>query len=123
MIGFGQAKAADAFPGRQRGQVFVLLFLAAIGEDGVHHQAALHGNKGAKAGVAAFQFLHNQAIGHVVQARAAVAVDIGAEHPELGQLGRELNRKALLSMVFGDHRQETLRHPVAYGVAGEFFVL
>ena len=75
-------------------QVFFLL-VGAEGVNGIHHQRRLHADKAAKAGVAALQLLHHQAVLHVGHAGAAVALEIGAVEAQLAHHWHEFARKAL----------------------------
>ena len=74
-------------------QPALLLRLGAEGVDRVHRRATLHRRQRAQAAVAALELLHDQAVGDVVHARAAVALQIGAEDAELGHARNELTRE------------------------------
>ena len=78
-IRLGQAEATDRPAALQGGQPPLLLWLAAVGMDGVHDERALHGNEAAHAGIDALQFLHDEAVLGIAHAGAAVAFEIGAE--------------------------------------------
>src|SRR5712691_11903461 len=69
-IGFGQTEAANLFAGGEFRDPEVLLLLRAVAVDREHHQSRLHGGERAKTGIAAFELLHDQAVGDVVQPRA-----------------------------------------------------
>src|SRR5437879_2838493 len=71
----------------------------------------------AQPGVAALELLHDQAVGDVVQSRAAVPLERRAEDAELAELGDERDRKRAGAMVLGDQRQELGLDPVADRVA------
>ena len=73
----------------------------------------------AQAGVAALELLHDQAVGDVVHARAAVALEVGAEDAQLGQLGHELHREGAGAEVLLDERQEAPLDELRHGAAGE----
>ena len=64
-------------------QVLLLLLFAAVGEDRVHAQRALHRGEAAQAGIAALQLLADQAVADAVHAGAAVFLGNGrAEQAE-----------------------------------------
>jgi hypothetical protein len=57
----------------------------------MHHQRGLHRQGGAIAGIDAFQFARDQAVGDVAQPRAAVLLrDRGTEQAERAHLGQQL---------------------------------
>jgi hypothetical protein len=91
--------------------------LRAEGVDRIHHQAALHRDEAAQAGVAALELLHGEAVGDVVEAGQAVLVDGGAEQVELAHLGDQLDGEALVAMALDDQRHEARVDPRADGVA------
>ena len=100
---FGKAEAADHLAGRQLGQVFAPLLFGAVGVYGVHHQRALYAGEAAKAGVYAFELVHDQAIGHVVHARRAVFDrQIGAEVAHLAEFWHEMLGEFAALPVIGD---------------------
>jgi hypothetical protein len=101
----------------------VLLLVGAEGVDGVHHQAGLHADKAAEAGVAAFQLLHHQAVLDVGHAGAAVALEVGAEEAQLAHDGDQFARKALGAEALLDDGDEVVFDKVARGFADEQFVL
>ena len=112
---FGQPETADRGAGLQSRQPLLLLFLAAEGEDGIHHQRALHADEAAQAGIAALQLLHDQAVLDVVHAGAAVAFEIGAEKAQLAisginSEGKRASRKQ--SRMTGRIRSSTNRRAV-----------
>ncbi|MNS72210.1 hypothetical protein D3C72_1056110 [compost metagenome] len=83
MVGFGQAEAADPFAGGELGQELLLLCFGTEFEDRHHHQRALHAGHRAVARIDALDFAGDQAVGHVVQAGAAVLLgDRRAEQAE-----------------------------------------
>ena len=74
----------------------------------MHAQAALDGDKAAHAAVTPLQFLADKAVADVVQAGAAVAVNVAAEQAEGGELGHQLDGKAVILEGLGDNRQDAL---------------
>ena len=72
VVWLGQAEAADVLAAGQLGQVFLLLRFGAEFIDWHHHQRALHAGHGTVTGVHTLDFAGDQAVGHVVQAGAAV---------------------------------------------------
>ena len=89
---------------------------------GYMHQRGLHADEAAKAGVAAFQFLHHEAIFDVGHAGAAVALEVGAEEAELAHGGNEFAREALGAKALLDDGDEVVFDEVARGAADEEFV-
>ena len=81
-VRLGQPKAADRFTGLQSRQPALLLLLRTKSVNRIHHQRALHADETAQPGIAALQFLHDQAVLDVVHAGAAVAFQIGAEETQ-----------------------------------------
>ena len=80
--------------------------------DRIHHERALHRGKGADAAVAALELLHDQAVGHVVEAGAAVFLgEIGAEEAQLRHSRDQLLREAPRGIALADDRHEMLIHP------------
>ena len=105
-IGLGQAEAADRLAARQARQPVPLLRLRAEGVDRIHHQARLHADERAQAGVAALELLVDQPVGDVVQPGAAVLCrQVGAEEAQLGDARGQLDRKGPVAEVLGDDRQ------------------
>ena len=101
-----------------------LLLIAAEGEDRIHHERALHGDEGAQARVAALELLTDQTVGDVVQTGAAVLLgEVGAEHTELAELGRDLVRKRARLEVLHHEREVALAYPAPHGVAHHALVL
>jgi hypothetical protein len=81
--GLGQAEAADQFAGRQLGQVFAALVLAAVGEDRMHHERGLHAHRRAVAAVDALDLAGDQAVGDVVG--LGPAIGLRQRRPEQAQ--------------------------------------
>ena len=80
-----------------------LLLLAAERVDRIHHQRALHGSERAHAGIAALELLHDQPVGDVVQASAAVLFGkIRAEDAQLGHLRNDLFRESSFDVAVAD---------------------
>jgi len=77
-----------------------------------HGEPALHRGEGAQAGVAALELLHDEAVGDVVHAGAAVALEVRSEEAELGELRQELHGEG---SVLAD--EELVRDELAHGVA------
>ena len=72
MIGLSQPEASDLFSVRQERQPFPLLLFGSERQNRIHHQRALNADEAAKPAVAAFEFLHDEAVGDVVHVGAAV---------------------------------------------------
>ncbi len=99
MIRLGQPETPDRLPGGHRRQPALLLCLGAERVDRVHAERSLDRDHRAQAAVGAFEFLADQAVGDVVEAGAAIALQIGAEHAEFGHARDELPRKLLARVV------------------------
>ena len=67
--------------------------------NGIHHQRALDRNEAAQPRIAAFELLHDLAVGHVGHAGAAIAMQIGAEKPQLRHLRHEVQREGGFAIV------------------------
>ena len=104
-IGLGQAEASDGLAALQGGEPLLLLLLAAVGEDGVHDERALHGDEAAHAGIDALEFLHDEAVLGIAHAGAAVAFEVGAEEAEVGHFRYDLGGKAPVAEAIADQRQ------------------
>lgn len=89
-------------------QIALPLFLAAVGENRVHHQRALHADEAAQAAIAALEFLHDEAVVDVAHAGAAIAIEVGAEKAHLAHLGDEAGGKAALVVAVPDDRHHLL---------------
>src|SRR6185503_7930489 len=59
------------------------------------------------------QLLHDEPVGHVVEARAAVALEGGPEDPHLAEILRELHRERAVPVVLAHDGKELRLHPVA----------
>ncbi len=80
VIGLGEAKTAHPFPRGQLRQIgFFLLFGTKI-PNWIHGQRALDGCKRAKTAVATFQFLADEAVGHIGKSGASIAFQWCAKH-------------------------------------------
>ena len=77
-----------ASTGLQFRQPVLFLFFGAIGVNWIHHQRALDTDEAAQAGIAALDFLHDQAVLDVVHAGAAIAFEIRSEESEVGHFAR-----------------------------------
>ena len=78
-----QTEAANGVTRLQTRQPLLLLFPAAEGVDGVHHQPTLHRNEAPQPAVTSLEFLHDQPVGDAVQTRAVVTFEIGSEITQL----------------------------------------
>ena len=89
MVGFGQTKAAEQFPGRHFGQILFAMILAAVGVDGCHGQAGLDTTCRAESGVHTLQLAHDQAIGDIPYARTPVALQRRPQKPEIAHFAHD----------------------------------
>ncbi len=124
MIGFGKAKTADHFTGRELGQPFLLLFLATVFPDRVHHQRSLHAAKASKATVTPLDLLHDEAVADLVQPHAAILLrDHGPEGADLRQSGNDLWMEGgVLEGIFND-RLQVLAHELARRIPDQLMFL
>ena len=119
VVGFGQPKAADLLSPRHRRQPSLLLLLRAEGVDGEHDQSALDRDEAPQAGVSAFEFLHDEAVGHGAESGAAVPLKAGAQRSQFGQLRDQILRKRPLAVMPFDSGHHLLRNERANGVANQ----
>ena len=91
--------------------------------DRVHDQGALHRNEAAQPRIAALEFLHHQAVGHVGHARAAVAGKIRAEKSQLRQLRHQVHRKRRFAIVLFDDGQDLLVDELPRRLPRETFLI
>ena len=111
-------------PEASSGSQWRLLLLGAEGIDRIHHQRALHRGERADARVAPLELLHDEPVGHVVEARAAVFLrQVGAEQPQLGHAGDELLGKLPFDVGLADDGQQVLVHPGPDGVPDRALLL
>ncbi len=122
-VGLGQAEAAELFAGGHFREPEVLLVIGAEGVDGIHDERGLDADEAAHAGVAALEFLHDEAVLDVGHAGAAVALEAGAEEAELAHLGNEFFGKAALAVALLDDGDEVVFDELAGGVAREALVV
>ena len=124
IVGLGQSEAADLGPGRQLREPFLALFLGAKGIDRVHHERTLHRRERADPAVAALEFLHDQPVGHVVQAGTAVFLgQVGAEEAQLRHARDQFLREAALDVAGADDRHQLFVHPRPDAVPDRPFLL
>ena len=120
---FGEAEAADGLAGLEKGEPVVFLRLAAEGADRVHDERALHGDETAQAGIAALKFLSHEAIGDVGHARAAVALEVGAEEPEFAKLGNHVKGEGAFAGVLFDNGEDFVIDKLTRRLADQFFLV
>ena len=120
--GLGQAEAAQLLAAGERREPGVLLLVGAEGVDGIHHERGLHADEAAEAGVAAFQFLHHQAVFDVGHAGAAVALEVGAEEAELAHQGTSSRGKRSVRKHSSMMGIEVVFDEIARGAADEQLV-
>src|SRR5262249_56158875 len=106
VIGLGETEAADPLASGQAWQPRVLLRVAAVGVNRVHDEAALHRRARPQPRVAALELLHDEAVRHVAEPGAAVAVERGTEDAELAELRDQCDGKGTGAMMLGHHRPE-----------------
>src|SRR3989304_7823460 len=83
---------------------------------GKHHQGALHRSKTSEPAVAAFQFLHDESVGYVVEPCASVPFQVRSQDTQLRQLRDQMDRESgFLAVVFND-RNDPIRNIIADGV-------
>ncbi len=107
--GFGQAKTADPFAGRELRQELLLLGFGAEFIDGHHDERPLDAHHRAEARIDAFHFPRHQTVRHVTEPRAAVLLgDDDAEHVERAKLPE--NRR--VHTFVAEHVEHTRRQLV-----------
>src|SRR5262249_57460469 len=104
-------------PARNGGKPLLLLRVRAVAVDRVHHEPALYRRRRAKPGVTPLELLHDESVGDVVEARAAVALERRAEHAELAELRDERDRKRARPVMLADDGQKLGFDPVTDRVA------
>ncbi len=117
--GLGQPEAAELFAGGEGRKPGVLLLVGAEGVDGIHDQRGLDADEAAQAGVAAFEFLHHEAVFDVGHAGAAIAFEVGAEEAQFAHDGHQFARKALGAETLLDDGDEVVFDEVAGCAADE----
>ena len=86
-VGFGQAESTHLVTLGQHGQIFLLLLLRAMGDDGIAAQAVVGGHDVAGGGALLGQLLDADGAGQGISARAAVLLgDAHAHHAQVEQL-------------------------------------
>ena len=119
MIGLGEAEAADRLSSRHPGQPFVLLLFRAVAPDREHGQGALDGRRAAQTGVAGLQFAAGDAIGDRPGARAAIAGQVHAEHPQLAEFRHDVAGQHARLEPVRDVRQRPVGDEGTHGVPDE----
>ena len=123
MVRFGQAEAADRRSRAQARKPALLLFRRAELADRVHHERALHRRERTQPGIAPLQFLQDQAVGDVAQARAPVVGEGGAEDPHRSHLGHQRRGKGPRTSVVPDQQHRAGVHPAPHRLARRPFLL
>src|SRR5262249_30418109 len=116
MVGLGEAKAADPFAARQLWKVFLALRLAAKIVDRVHDEARLHAHRRAVAAIDALDLAGNEAVAHIIDAGAAIAVDGRAEEPQRAHLIHDLAVEALMPIGLEHPRHQLFLAEIAGAV-------
>ena len=99
-VGLGEAEAAQPLAAAELGQVLLLLLLGAPLQDRRAHERGLDRHDRAHRGVSPPDLLHDQAVGHVVEARAAVLPRHDrAQVALLGDLAHELDVEVVVAVV------------------------
>src|ERR1019366_10536403 len=105
-VGLGEAEAADDLALGHLGQELRLLLFGAERVDRVHDERPLHARERPDARIPALELLHGQAVADVAQPRAAVALEVAAEEPELGDLRHTLRGERPALPVLADGRED-----------------
>ena len=117
MVGLAEPEAADLLARRELGKPLLLVLVASEGINRIHHQGALDRSKRPNTGIPALELLGDEAVRHVVEARAAVLFrKIRAQHAHLAQLGNDLLRKTPLDIRLAYERHHALLDPLAHRV-------
>ena len=112
-----------ASPALQFRKPALLLFLAAEGQDRIHHERALHANETAQPGIAALDLLHHQTVLDVAHPGAAVAFDIGAQKSQAPHLRDQFCGEARLTEAIADQRKHALIDELARGLPNQQLLL
>jgi len=123
-LGSVQAEAAHDFARGQPGQVFLFLFFASEFPNGKHDQRRLHRCRGADARIAAFEFLHNQPVGDIIQSGPTVFFrDKRPESTDFAQSFNEVHGELGFLGVFFDNGRYFAFDPLAGGIAHQFMLV
>ena len=101
----------------------MFLLVATEGVDGIHHESRLHADETAHARVATLQFLRHQAVFHVGHARAAIALEIGAEEPQLRHRLHQFAWEAARAIALFDDGDKIVFDELASGIADQALVI
>ena len=119
VIGFGQAEAAEQFARGHARQILLTLFLAAIGVNRRHRQRGLHAARRAERRIDALEFAHDETVGDIADAGAAVAFERRAEKTELAHLAHHLDVEGLVAVRVQDARHQLFLRVLARRVADQ----
>jgi len=93
-------------------------------KDRNHHQRALHAHHGAVAAVHALHLAGNQAVGHVIQARATIGLWNGrAQQAEFTHLAEDGRVGTAFAECLGDAGQQLVLAVGSGGIAHHAFVV
>src|SRR5262249_46402764 len=118
----GQPKAPDRLARLQLRQPSLLLILAAVSKDRIHHQPALHAREAPHARIAALQLLHQQPVLDVAHPRAAVPFQIRPEEPKPSHLRHQLHRKPTLAITLANPRRDAIVDKLPRRLPDHFFL-
>lgn len=122
MIWLGQTKAADPFACRQFRQIFLFLFIRAIGIDGVHDERALDAHRRAITGVDPLHLAGHKPVAHMIDGGAAVFLwQRGAEKSKGAHFRHDVTVKCLVAVGHEDPRHELFLGVGMGAVANESF--
>ncbi len=117
-IGFGEPETADQLARREAGEKTLLLLVAAIGVDRMHHERALHRTGRTIARIDALDFARDQPVADIIEPRAAIfGIDRRAEQPERAHFGHDLAVESLVEKGRGHARQQRVGRIAARGIA------
>ena len=105
------------------GSQVCFLLVAAKGINGIHDQRGLHAHERTHAGVAAFQFLHHQAVFDVGHSGATVAFEAGAVEAEVGHGLDQFAREAAGAIALLDDGNQVVFDELAGGIADQTLVV
>ena len=120
--GLGQPEAAQGLTFLQTRQPLLLLLLRAVGEDGIHHQRALHRDEAAQPGVAPLQLLHNQAVLHRRHPGAAIAFQVRSQVAQPADFRDQFGGKGAGLRVLLDDGLDVLLHPLPHRGPHHFLI-
>jgi len=115
--GLGEPEAGELLAASLRHEPALLLVLGAVAEQRQRVEADVHRDQRAERGLAAFDLLARERLGHEVHARAAVLLrDDDAEDAELGEALDHVEVEVVVDVVLDRVRQDPLVDELPHGL-------